>query len=97
MSRAVEADGASSGCGHCPLATASEPGRRAPVPVSALFSKTDAIVPWRGAVAPPGPRRENIEIRGSHLGLGHNPDVLFIIADRLAQGEHAWAPYDTTA
>jgi pimeloyl-ACP methyl ester carboxylesterase len=78
-----------------PLAAASERGRRAPVPVSALFSKTDSIVPWRGALAPPGPRRENIEVRGSHLGLGHNADVLLIVADRLAQNEQAWAPFGT--
>lgn len=79
-----------------PLAAASERGRRAPVPVSALFSKSDGIVPWRGAVLPPGPGRENIEVEGSHLGLGHNRHVLRIIADRLAQSEHGWAPFVAT-
>ena len=36
---------------------------------------------------------ENIEVRGSHLGLGHNPPVLVVVADRLAQPIGQWKPY----
>jgi len=64
-----------------------------PVPVTAIFSKTDAIVPWRSAVEDAGPRRESIEVRGSHLGLGHNPAVIVAVADRLAQPEDGWRPF----
>ena len=68
-----------------PLTLVSQRGQNAPVPVSALFSRTDGIVSWRNAIGPTGPNRENIEVDGSHLGLGHNPNVLLIIADRLAR------------
>ncbi|MGH9115786.1 MAG: esterase/lipase family protein, partial [Acidimicrobiales bacterium] len=68
-----------------PLHLASPRARRSPVPLAAIYSRTDAIVDWRHAVAPPGPRRESVEVRGSHLGLGHNVEVLLVVADRLAQ------------
>ncbi|MEO7855046.1 MAG: hypothetical protein ABIR94_22780, partial [Rubrivivax sp.] len=42
----------------------------------------------------PGPLSENIEVEGSHCGLGHNPLVLHAIADRLAQPEGAWRPFE---
>jgi pimeloyl-ACP methyl ester carboxylesterase len=61
-----------------------------PVPVTAIFSKTDAIVPWRSAIEDDGPRRESIEVRGSHLGLGHNPAVIVAVADRMAQPQDRW-------
>ena len=40
-----------------------------------------------------GSRRENVHVRGSHLGMAHNPAVLWLVADRLAQAEDAWAPF----
>ena len=36
---------------------------------------------------------ENIRVPGSHIGLGFNRHVLWIVADRLAQPEGAWRPY----
>ena len=63
------------------------------VPLTAIFSRSDAIVPWRAALVEPGPTSENIEVRGSHVGLGHNPAVLWIVADRLALPEGQWKPY----
>jgi hypothetical protein len=33
---------------------------------------------------------------GSHTGLGHNPQVVWIVADRLAQAENKWQPYKKT-
>ena len=68
-----------------PLTSASERSLQAPVPVTAVFSKTDTIVPWQQAVARHVGRREYIEVSGSHLGMGHNPAVLLIIAERLSQ------------
>mgnify|MGYP001113882590 CR=1 FL=1 len=38
--------------------------------------------------------RYDIEVEGSHCGLGHNPTVLYAIADRLAQPEGQWKPFD---
>ena len=72
-----------------PLTAVSARGRRTPVPVTALFSRTDAIVPWPSAILPAGLNRENVEVDGSHLGLGHNPNVLLVIADRLSRHQQA--------
>ncbi len=63
------------------------------VPVTSIYSRTDAIVSWRASMLPIAPRRENVEIRGSHLGLGFNPSVLVVIADRLAQPRGDWQPF----
>jgi hypothetical protein len=32
-------------------------------------------------------------VDGSHCGIGWNPRVFAIIADRLCQPENAWRPY----
>jgi hypothetical protein len=37
---------------------------------------------------------ESIEVYGSHLGLGVNASVLYATADRLAQREGEWRPFD---
>jgi pimeloyl-ACP methyl ester carboxylesterase len=63
------------------------------VPTTAVFTRTDGVVPWQLCVERPGPRRESVEVRGSHIGLGHNPAVLLVVADRLAQPEGTWAPF----
>ena len=66
-----------------------------PVPMTAIYTLSDGIVSWKCTVEEStGPSRENIQVPGSHLGLGHNPLVLWIIADRLAQGENAWRPFE---
>lgn len=65
-----------------------------PVPTTSIFTRSDGIVPWRRCVETAGERVENIEVEGSHSGLGHNPLVLFAIADRLAQKEGEWAPFE---
>jgi pimeloyl-ACP methyl ester carboxylesterase len=64
-----------------------------PVPLTAIFSKTDPIVEWTAASEPGGPKRESIEVRGSHLGLGHNPAVVVAVADRVAQKDGEWKPF----
>lgn len=63
------------------------------VPATSVYSRSDGIVPWRACRLPSGKRRENIEVISSHLGLGHNPAVLHLLADRLAQPEHGWRPF----
>jgi pimeloyl-ACP methyl ester carboxylesterase len=64
-----------------------------PVPSTAIFSRSDGIVAWQGCLEREGPTSESIEVDGSHCGLGHNPAVLYAIADRLAQPEGAWQPF----
>lgn len=65
-----------------------------PVPSTAIFSRSDGIVAWQGCLEQEGPTSENIEVEGSHCGLGHNPSVLFAIADRLSQPEGQWKHFD---
>ena len=64
-----------------------------PVPSTAVYSKSDGIVPWEAALQPEGPHQENVEVRSSHLGLGVNPSVLLVVADRLSQPEGRWSPW----
>lgn len=55
------------------------------VPVTAVYSRTDGVVHWDACIDRSGaPEIENIEVMGSHCGMGVNPDVCRIIADRLA-------------
>ena len=64
-----------------------------PVPTTSILSKTDGIVSWRGSVQAKGEQTENILVRGSHCGLGVNPAVMAVIADRLAQKEGDWKAF----
>jgi hypothetical protein len=54
------------------------------VPVTAVYSKTDGVVDWRACIDPWNPTVEHVEVRSSHLGMGHNPAVLEVVARRLA-------------
>jgi hypothetical protein len=63
------------------------------VPTTSIYSRSDGVVSWRSCVEEEGPLRENVEVLGSHLGMGYNPAVLQVIANRLAQPEGAWRPY----
>jgi pimeloyl-ACP methyl ester carboxylesterase len=65
-----------------------------PVPVTAIVSRSDAIAGFHVCRETPAAQAENIEVMGSHIGLGLNPLVLFAIADRLAQREGAWKYFD---
>ncbi len=64
------------------------------VPVTAIVSRSDGIAGFGACREAPAARAENIEVMGSHIGLGVNPLVLFAIADRLAQAEGAFRNFD---
>ena len=64
------------------------------VPTTSIMSKTDGIVNWRMSLAEESPIAENIEVSATHMGMGANPAVLWIIADRLAQAEGQWKPFE---
>jgi pimeloyl-ACP methyl ester carboxylesterase len=64
-----------------------------PVPSTVVFSRADGVVAASSCIQPVGPTSENIEVRGAHIGLGHNPAVIWAIADRLAQPAGEWAPF----
>ena len=63
------------------------------VPTTAIYTKTDGVVNWRTCVLREGRQAENIEVLGSHCGLGVNPAVLWAVADRLAQKEGSFRPF----
>ncbi|MEZ5709150.1 MAG: alpha/beta fold hydrolase [Blastomonas sp.] len=65
-----------------------------PVPTTSVLTRTDGVVAWRGSVQKPGQQTDNIEVMASHCGLGVNPAVMYVIADRLAQAEDEWQPFD---
>ena len=71
-----------------------------PVPCTSIYSRSDGIVAWRSCLESgrdASHPTENIEVRGSHSGMGWNPRVLAIVADRLAQPATAWRPYGSAA
>jgi Alpha/beta hydrolase family len=65
-----------------------------PVPTTSIYSRSDGIVAWQSC-RHGRPRRDvqDIEIQGSHIGMGWNPAVLRIVADRLAQQPGQWQPF----
>ncbi len=63
------------------------------MPTTSIYSKTDGIVSWRGSLQKEAPNTENIRVPASHVGLGVNPLVMYVIADRLAQAEGNWSPF----
>ena len=66
-----------------------------PVPATSIFSRTDGVVNWRTCLLRPSERAENIEVLfASHIGLGVNPAALWAVADRLAQPEGEFRPFD---
>ena len=62
----------------------------APVPTTAIYTKEDGIVPWQLCMEDEDDIHQNIRVRGSHFGLGINPSVYEIIADRLWYTSEDW-------
>jgi pimeloyl-ACP methyl ester carboxylesterase len=69
---------------------------RAPPPLrtTSIYSRSDGVVAWqtcrhtqRSSLV------QDIEVGGSHIGLGWNRDVLKVVADRLAQPTGPWRHY----
>jgi pimeloyl-ACP methyl ester carboxylesterase len=66
-----------------------------PVPSTSLYSKSDGIVNWRTCLSRSSDMSENIEVHlASHVGIGVNPAALWAVADRLAQREGEFHPFD---
>ena len=62
-----------------------------------IYSRSDGIVSADIAQDLVSPNVENICINASHFGMTVNPFVLFVVADRLAQPQDDWAPFDANA
>jgi alpha-beta hydrolase superfamily lysophospholipase len=63
-----------------------------PVPTTSIYSKSDGIVAWRGCIEKKSERSESVQVSASHLGMVSHPQVLRIVANRLAQPEGRWRP-----
>jgi pimeloyl-ACP methyl ester carboxylesterase len=63
------------------------------VPATSIFSKTDGVVRWETCVHPSGPLTENIEVCGSHCGLGFHSAAAYAILDRLAVPADPWTKF----
>jgi pimeloyl-ACP methyl ester carboxylesterase len=61
-----------------------------PVPSTSVYTRTDGVVDWRTCLETRGPTSENVEVLGSHCGLGFHPAVAVVVASRLAQREGQW-------
>lgn len=68
-----------------------------PVPSTSVWSRHDGVVAPVASLQPTGPTAENIEVWGAHVGLGHNPTVVWAVADRLAQADGEWRPFEPPA
>ena len=51
------------------------------------------MVRWHACLEAAGPRRENIEVYGTHTGLAVNVAALVAVTDRLAQPAGEWEPF----
>jgi hypothetical protein len=61
------------------------------VPTTSIFSRSDGVVAWQACIQDDvGANTENIEVEGSHFGLGWNPEVLAVLAGRLSQVPGRW-------
>lgn len=75
--------------GPCYQATSESLGKPIPaeVPALAVYSRTDAIAPWKLCQ---DPYAEGVEVRSNHTGLALHPNVYTALEPRLA----AWATSD---
>ena len=57
--------------------------RPIPQPITAIVSKTDAIVDWNAAIDRHSPNVEHIEVDAAHLGMGFNREIWGHISEAL--------------
>ena len=63
------------------------------VPCTSIYTESDGIVHWHYCVDQKHSQSENIRVPGSHMGLTHNPAVLYLLADRLQQRAESWQAF----
>jgi pimeloyl-ACP methyl ester carboxylesterase len=64
------------------------------VPTTSIYSRSDGVVAWQSSLEPASANTESIEVVSSHVGMAVHPLVLFAVAERLAQPEGAWRPFE---
>ncbi len=64
------------------------------VPTTSIYSRLDGIVAWQACLhKKQSATVEDVEVNGSHIGMGWNPEVLSVVGDRLAQRPRGWRRY----
>ena len=53
------------------------------VPMTVIYSRRDGIVSWQACIDRGSPDVEHVEVRSTHIGMGLDPDVWGVVADRL--------------
>lgn len=65
-----------------------------PLRTTSIYSRSDGVVAWQTCRhATRSPLVHDIEVDGSHVGMGWNRDVLAAVADRLGQPPGPWRRY----
>lgn len=65
-----------------------------PMRTTSIYSRTDGVVAWQTCCHDKGsPLVHEIEVDGSHIGMGWNRDVLTAVADRLSHPAGKWRRY----
>lgn len=71
-----------------------DPRAPLPMPSTAVYSKRDGVVAWDTCIERDSALAESIEVQGSHSGMAVSPDVLHVVADRLAENPASWRKFD---
>lgn len=68
-----------------------------PVPATAIFSRSDAIVHWHRAREVDAHESESIEVVAGHMALLLHAPTFYAVADRLAQSVGNWKSFEPPA
>ena len=55
------------------------------MPLTVIFSRRDGVVSWQACIDHATPGVEHVEVSSTHIGMGIDPDVWAIVADRLSR------------
>ena len=65
-----------------------------PLRTTSIYSRSDGVVAWQTCRhGRQSSLVHDIEVGGSHLGMGWNRDVMAVVADRLGQPAGPWRRY----
>lgn len=74
----------------------SDATRPIATPITAIYSHADGVVDWRACIDQVNRSVDHVEVRSPHLGLGLDPDVWQLVAERLAASSLQRPPPATT-
>ena len=57
------------------------------VPLTVVFSRRDGVVAWQACIDRTTAGAEHVEVSSTHIGMGVDPDVWAVVADRLSRAQ----------